>query len=470
MTTGLTAAETAAQTAPEPATQTAGTSLVTPTDADRVQNLPMASTVIGIGLLVLVANRWGQALLDDGVRHRILAPPLIGRFRLGPPGGLAPMLLPGAVGAALVTRLPTASTSLRWSRVLVVGAAAAATWAVALALVDGTSGLTRPMELPGHYLGDVERVGSPGAFVRSFTDRIDDYGTHVRSHPPGLVLLLWAMRAMGLGGSGAAAALVVAGGASAVPALLVTVRALAGETVARRSLPFLVVAPAALYVASTGDALFAGVALWGVACVVLATGATRPRADALAVGGGLIFALALLLSYGSALLVLLPTAVALHRRRVRPLVLAGLAGSAVLAATAAAGFWWVDGLLTTRREYLESVASIRPYGYFLLANLAALALVVGPATVAGMVRVVRRAADTAGLVLLLVPALAIVALANVSGMSKGEVERIWLPFALCLLPAGAVASSPGDDRTARRWLWVQMGVAVAITFFIRTHW
>jgi len=284
------------------------------------------------------------------------------------------------------------------------------------------------------------------------------------------VLLLWSLRSAGLGGSGAAAALVIAGGAAAVPALLLTVREVAGEAMARRALPFLVVAPAAVYVASTADALFAGVALWGVACVVMATERDRPHAGALALAGGAVLGLALLLSYGSALLVLLPVAIAVRRRHIRPLLVAAAAGVAVLTVTAAAGFWWVDGLLTTRKEYLESVASVRPYGYFLLANLAGLALVVGPAAIAGLVRVIRGTPDTRRLALLLVPVLAIVVLANLSGMSKGEVERIWLPFTVCLLPAGALAATEWDAGAVRRWLWVQMGFAMAIPFFVRTHW
>ena len=426
--------------------------------------------VIAVGAVVLVANRWGQGLLDDGVQHRILAPPLIGRFRLGPPGGLAPLLVPLTVGAVLVTQLPRVAASARWSRLLVLGAVAAAVWAVALALVDGASGLTRPMELRGHYLLDVGQVGSPGEFLSGFTDRIDEYGTHVRSHPPGLVLLLWTMSTVGLGGSGWAATLVIAGGAAAVPALLLTVRELAGEDMARRCVPFLVVAPAAAYVASTGDALFAGVGAWGVAAVVLATGQGGRRGDRLALAGGATFGAALLLSYGSALLVLVPVVVAIVRRRPRPLVFAAAAGTAVLAASALAGFSWLDGLWTTRHEYLESVASIRPYGYFLLANLAGLALVVGPATVAGLTRIVRGGAGTRSLARLVVPVLAIVAVANLSGMSKGEVERIWLPFALCLLPAAALASGERDAGGMRRWLWVQLGAAIAIPLFVRTHW
>lgn len=429
--------------------------------------LPVLLAVAG---LVLVANRWGQALLDDGVGLRILAPPLIGQLRWGPPGGLLPVLVPIVVGACLVRRLPRLAEPARWSHLLVLSALAAATWAVALALVDGTSGLTRPMGLPGHYLLDVGQVGSPGDFLRHFTDRIDAYGTHVRSHPPGLVLVLWAMAQVGLGGTGWAAALVIAGGASAVPALLLIVRELAGEDLARRALPFLVLAPAALYVASTGDALFAGVGIWGVAGVVLATGRRGRSADRLALAGGALFGLAFLLSYGSLLLLLLPVTLTVVRRALRPLVMAGLGGSAVLALAAAAGFWWLDGLATARGEYLESVASVRPYGYFLLANLAGLAIVIGPATVAGLGQLLRGPDGRRPLALLVGPALAMVAAANLSGMSKGEVERIWLAFALCLLPAGALAAGEGDPRGVRRWLWVQVAAAIAVPLVVRTHW
>jgi hypothetical protein len=179
---------------------------------------------------------------------------------------------------------------------------------------------------------------------------------------------------------------------------------------------------------------------------------------------------AFLLSYGSVLLLLLPLTVAAARHRVRPIVAAGAAGAAVLGAAALAGFWWVDGLLTTRGEYLESVASVRPYGYFLFANLVGLAVVVGPATVAGLGRLLGTRGPDRRLVLVVGPVLAMVALADLSGMSKGEVERIWLPFAMGLLPAGALAVGAWDAGGVRRWLWVQVGTALAVTFFVRTHW
>ncbi|MEO6317534.1 MAG: hypothetical protein ABIP36_02010 [Acidimicrobiales bacterium] len=439
---------------------------MTRTQGEAVAILPV---LLGMAVVVVVANRWGQALLDDGVELRIFAPPLIGRFRLGPPGGLVPLVPALAVGALLVLRLPRLCRELAWSRVLILSAAAAAAFAVSVALIDGASGLTRPMELPGHYLQDVGLVDGPGELLRTFTDRINDYGTHIRSHPPGLLLLLWGMAQVGLGGSGWAATLVILGGALAVPAVAVITRELAGESAARGALPFLVLAPVVVYVASTADALFAGVGAWALAAFVVATGRHDRRGDGLALAGGALFGLTVLLSYGSVLIGLLPLAVAAGRRRARPLVLMVVGGAVVLALAAGAGFWWLDGLLTTRGEYLDSVASVRPYGYFLLANLAGLALLLGPATVAGLGRFLARPTRHL-LALVLGPALAMVAIADLSGMSKGEVERIWLPFAVFLLPAGALVADDSDAVGRRRWLGLQVAATVAIPLAVRTNW
>ena len=418
-----------------------------------------------VGLIVL-SNRVGQVMLDGGRRLRILAPPLIGTFHLGPKGGFGPLALAAPAIALLVVRVgPRLAVDLRW-RVLLTGTVAATlAWTVSLAVMSGWHSLQGPMELPGHYLGDVGAVGSPTVFLSHFVERIGTYGTHVRAHPPGFVLLLALLARLGLGGGGWAAALVIGGGVAAVPAVLLTLRAVAGESAARRAAPFLVLAPTALYVATTADAFFAGVAAWSVALVVLAS-TTEPgrRADRRALGGGLLFGAALMLSYGLALVAIIPIAVAVARGVARPLALAGLAALAVLAAARLAGFSWWAGLAATRHEYLASVASVRPYGYFLFANLAALAIITGPATVVGLVRLRDR-----GVALLVGAALAAVMVADLSGMSKGEVERIWLPFAVWLLPAAAFATR-GDRGRTRGWLWAQVGVALAVQMGVRTNW
>ena len=52
-----------------------------------------------------------------------------------------------------------------------------------------------------------------------------------------------------------------------------------------------------------------------------------------------------------------------------------------------------------------------------------------------------------------------------SGLSKGEIERIWLPFAPWILVAGA--SLDGDRATARPWLALQAAACLVLQFTIR---
>ena len=211
-----------------------------------------------------------------------------------------------------------------------------------------------------------------------------------------------------------------------------TAREVAGEHVARLAAPFLVIAPAAIFFGS-GDAVFLGVGAWAVALMVLATGRRGRAADLPALAGGLLFGAACLLSYGLVLLAAIPVVVAVARRRVRPLAIGAVV---VPGAAAAAGFWWFAGLAATRREYLvESVARLRPGRLFLRVNVAAFAVALNRAAVVGLARLRDRR------IWLLVGAVAFaVALADLSLLSKGEVERIWLPFVL----------DPAGDGGARR--------------------
>lgn len=444
-------------------------------DAVAAPRRPLARSLVlaAWALVILAAYLGGRALAADGTVIRLGAAPLGGwyQWRVNPR-----VLVPLALGLVLVLALPALAQRLPWRRLLAVSFIAAAAWALSLAAVDGWFGITNPTVLRGdEYLLDVPLIDDPGVFLGSFTAEIDGYVTHVRSHPPGLLLGLWGLDRIGLGGPGWAAALFIAGGAAAVPAVLVALRRAAGVATARRALPFVVVAPAALWVATTADALFAGVSAWAAAAVVLALHRDDARGHALALLGGIGFGIALHLSYGVALVALVPLAVAVYRRRVVPLLVAGLGALGVFAVFSAAGFWWLDGLATTAGEYGESVAATRPYGYFLLANVAALAVVLGPSVVVGITRLgagssTEVAGDRAAW-LLVGAGLGACALANLSGMSKGEVERIWLPFAVWILPAGLALSPPGGlGGGARRWLALQAGFAVLVQVAVLSRW
>jgi hypothetical protein len=169
--------------------------------------------------------------------------------------------------------------------------------------------------------------------------------------------------------------------------------------------------------------------------------------------------------------------VARWRRRVRPLVGVAIGAALVFEMMSESGFSWVDGLLATRRQYVAGIASSRPLALYLVANLAALAIVLGPATAVALARLRDRR-----LWVVVGGALAAIALADVSGMSKAEVERIWLPFLPFVIAACAVLTEPsapdaadrsGRTRVAvatRGWLALQIGFAVLLEVIVRTGW
>jgi hypothetical protein len=248
-----------------------------------------------------------------------------------------------------------------------------------------------------------------------------------------------------------------------VVAVLLTLRCLGNEETARRVAPFLVVAPAAIWVGVSADAIFMAVGAWGVALLAVAG---RHRSWLAAYGAGLLFGLVVYLSYGLVLLAPLALAVLLATRSARPLLLAVPGALTVAAAFSLGGFWWLDGYQLVVQRYYQGWGGERPYLYWVWADLAALAICVGPATLAGA-SLVRRgwprfpAAATLGLA-----AAVSVTAATLSGLSKAEVERIWLPFALWLLPLAAFL--PAQHH--RRWLGAQVATAIAVNSLLLTRW
>jgi len=421
---------------------------------------PIAFALIGWAALIVAGYLWGTHLNDEGVEIMLDSPPLYGDFltRLN-----AGVLWSIALAAVIVLAAPLVARRAPWKVLLGALALIALAWPLALALIDGTEEISHPLLNFTQYLPAVPQVGSPGQFLDGFVENIDDYPSHVRAHPPGMLLGLWSLEQIGLGGEWAAAFVILAVAATAPPAVLITLRALSGEEAARRAAPYLVVAPIALSIATTADALFMAVGAWAVCAVVLSILAEGRRSDVLAVIGGLLFGITIFLNYGLVLLALVPLAVAIAKRRVQPILIAGAGGLVIVLAFLAAGFWWLDGLSATRREYAQSVASTRPYDYFLLNNLAVTALVMGPVMVVALTRLRDR-----GTWLLVGGALGAILIADVTGLSKAEVERIWLPFIVwIMLAATALPSSPAWMRSL---LAVQAALTIVIGVHVETIW
>ncbi|MEV7689450.1 hypothetical protein [Streptomyces bungoensis] len=423
-------------------------------------------------LLVTAAVLVGRHIQDTRRTLFVHWPPLLAEWdpHVGP-GTPAALLLAAAgvaYGPSLAARLP-------WRALPGVAWAASAAWIVSLALVDGWHrGIAGRLTTRNEYLQVIGRFHDIPATLRDFTHHIvqgspDPWPAHVAGHPPGATLTFVLLDRIGLHGGGWAGMWCVLLGASGCAAVLVTVRALGDEALARRAAPFLVLAPAAVWLGTSADAYFAAVAAWAVALLALAV--TR-RSPARAAASGLLFGLTCYLSYGLTLFALLAAAVLLlSRAGVRPaLLLALLAGLAVVpAAFTLAGFdWWTAYRLLVIRYY-QGVGGTRPYGYWVWANLACTVLITGPATAAGLGRTgsaLARRTDPARTRLALLVAAALLALlvADVSGMSKAETERIWLPFALWLLPACAYLPRP------RTWLTAQVLLALLLNHLLLTGW
>ena len=261
------------------------------------------AVVVATGLVV------GTAWVAPRAQMSLRAAPLAGSW--SPHVGWH-WLPAAAVGALGLTAGFRAAERLRWRTLPGAAAALTVVWATALAAGRGWSVVGAPLATRFEYLAVVPRIDRPGEFLSTFTDRIATYPTHVRGHPPGLPLVFWALDRLHLQGPGWAAALVIAAAGLTTAAALVTVRAAAGERAARRCAPFLALAPGALWLATSGDALIAGVGWAGVALLVAG------RRPILHVAGGAVLGAAALLTYGLVPLLAVPSVVWVARGDLRP--------------------------------------------------------------------------------------------------------------------------------------------------------
>ncbi|MFJ6614465.1 hypothetical protein ACIQPT_29760 [Streptomyces sp. NPDC091289] len=434
-------------------------------------------------LLVAAAVVVGHVIQNRDGSLRAQWPPLLASWdpHLGPgtPAALVMAVLVVAYGPPLAARLP-------WRGLLAAAWAGSTAWVFSMALIDGWHrGVAKRLTTKHEYLRVIDRFEDIPATLRDFTNHIvigepGNWPAHVAGHPPGATLTFVWLDRIGLGGGAWAALWCVVVGGSAVLAALITVRVLADERLARRAAPFLVLAPAAVWAGVSADGYFAAVAAWSVALLALAA-TRRVRFPAVAaLGGGLLFGWTCYLSYGLGLMAAVLLAVLVLARTARPVPLFLLGALVVPVAFALAGFnWWTAYHLLVERYY-QGAGGVRPYGYWVWANLACATLAAGLAAVAGLrrsavaapgaVREWRSRPTTASpegrLALLVLAALAALLVADLSGMSKAETERIWQPFLLWLLPAAALL----PRRKVRYWLVASAVPALLINHLLWTGW
>ncbi|GGJ79008.1 membrane protein [Agromyces bauzanensis] len=365
---------------------------------------------------------------------------------------------------------------LQWDALLGAAFIGGLVWMLSLAFVDGGSGIGAILASKYEYLPTAERIDDVGAFLDDFIARIPigsdgNWATHVAGHPPGATLFFWLLFRLGLGSWVSAGLLIILLAATAPLAVLTALRRLGAEDAARRAAPFLVMGPAAIWMATSADAMFTMASAWGLALLAIAATATRTRAMvAWSAAAGAVLGLCVFLSYGLPLLGVLAVAVLFLARSWWPLPIATGAALLVALAFGLGGFWWWEAFPVLVERYYVGAGGIRPPEYWIWANLAVLAVSAGPLVGASIAAAATRARPFDGwrrvAVVLTLVAAVVIMLADLSGMSRAEVERIWLPFVPWLLVGTALLPEPW-----RRWGFAgQLGFALVVQHLLFTGW
>ncbi|WP_332642738.1 hypothetical protein [Aeromicrobium sp.] len=373
-----------------------------------------------------------------------------------------------AIGLILWTALPRIAERATWRVLLVTAFAGTWIWTMALAMTEGSDGLARVFERPGEYVYDAQRVDSIATMLQTFVDHIpmdspDNWHTHVAGHPPGALLFFVLLDRLGITDPFWIGVAVVTIGSTAAVAVLVTLKTLGSANLARRAMPWIVLAPTAVWMGVDGDALFTAVAAWGIALLAIAAVSRRALP---AIAAGLLLGLCVYLSYGLVLLGILAVAVLIIARTWKPLPWA-LGGSAVVAAIfTAVGFAWWEAYPVLRERYYDGIASERAYSYWVWADFAAWTFTVGLVVWAAFPRAARAFREGDVLARLAGAALLTVLVASLSGMSKAEVERIWLPFTIWIVALPTLLPA----RWHRPALLSQVVLALCVQQLLLTRW
>jgi hypothetical protein len=396
--------------------------------------------------------------------------PFTGRFRWKISAGslLAPAT---AVTVLAAVRLGFVER-LRWGVLVGASYLAALWWAMSLALVDGGNGFSSPISSPGEYLRDVGAVGShPGHFLSTFVAQSPHYSIATRTHPPGPVLLLWGLGKLGIHRPETIGVILTVLACAYVPLLAVAVRALCHETAARHLMPILVLAPYAVWMAVSMDAIVLLLAAGFVTLGVI--GSEEGRSPVWALASGLLLGCDAMLNYAVAWLGVSIVAVFFVRRRPLLNFFAGIGALVPLMVFWIAGFAWTNGLSAAQADFSVRVGPHRSWLLWAFLDLLLLLIACGPA----IIRAVRRLHLTPGWPFVVGAGLAVI-FALLSGLSRGEVERSWLAFyPFLLIPAVAPAVRPprtgaGIDAGAIPFWPVAVGAAGAIVIeaVLRTTW
>ncbi|WP_166973751.1 hypothetical protein [Brevibacterium atlanticum] len=384
-----------------------------------------------------------------------------------------------------------------WWALLALMTLTSAAWMLSLDAIDGFGHLGGILDSAEEYLPSARALAADGLLssvpdlLTGYVARIplaapDNLPVHLAGHPPGAVLFFALLLSCGVSSTWAIGLVVTLLAATIPAAVMSTLRSLGAEAAARSIAPFLVCAPAAIWLAVSADAVFATTGAWAVAVLVWGTvrpeqrQATRFMSGRAILGGlvsGVLLGLGTYASYGFPLLGLVVLAVFVIARNLRSLPWLIGGGLIVVALFTLGGFEWWEAYPVLRDRYFDGFAASRPPVYWLWANLAALLCATGPALGAGIAVMGTALLDRSRaplnkgsgrnvVFILSVAAVGMVVAADLSSMSRAEVERIWLFMVPWLLVSLAAVS-----ERSRTWLLsTQLAFTLVLVHLMQSAW
>jgi len=314
-------------------------------------------------------------------------------------------------------------------------------------------------EAKNEYLSGLPALSyGPGYFLDRFAELVPSLPVNVAGHPPALMLVIDALRITSAGGL---AALCIAA-AVLTPALTYALARALGMAVPRARVAGVLAAlsPMLLLLGVTSaDAIF--MAVGTVAAILLVSQRPVLRAAGCAALAIAAFFSWALLAIGAWAAV---TVLAREGPRCAVLLVAGC-GVAVLALDGGlsllTGYDPIGALRATEAYYRNSVASRRPYAFWLFGSPVAFVVALGLPTAAGVLLAAQRRVPAA------VALAVVIGVASVAGFTKAETERIWLPFVPLACVAAAAVLEPARLRLVAPLLAAQ---AVVLVLLFQTIW
>jgi hypothetical protein len=415
-------------------------------------------------VLVIVGSLLTLWAVKSGLQLGTAGAPFLGRYRVEI--GYASVLAVAIAVSVLTIAYRGWFDRASFRRVLIASYLGMLAWATSLAIVDGASGFTRALLNPDSYLSDVTAVGDdPFGYLSHFTANAAEHSIATRGHPPAPVLLLWLAQQVGL--TDHLGLVVTAVGALCVPFTLSAMRDACGEQAARRIAPLFILATSAVWLAVSMDAVTAA-----VAAAMLAAGCRATRVHGWAAGGwallaGALLGVAALFSYAAAWLGLSVVCFYFARRRAALITASGIGVLIPVLLAWAAGFSWMDGLLSAHEDFTARVDPVRPALPWAAISVVALLLAAGP----GLVASLRKARNTPGWPFL-VGAGAAVVFSIGAGLARGGVEHAWLPYFAWLCVAATAPEKRGGPPPPVPLLLTAVGAltAIVVEAVLATPW